>query len=966
MHKSLVTWRGNWGMLRKVGLTLLACVVTAGLPAQSRAQTPSVTLTPSVASPQKLGTPVTWTAALHNAPSGHTYGYQFTVTFDSAAQIVQDFSPTATFLWVPHTVEGAYQVSVIVRDTTMSPYAKLAPVSVSFTLESLLSGGATQAVNPTAHSLVALFSGPPCTAGHQLLVRFHPADSAAAMTTSLLPCSTLSANFLVAGMYPSTQYMMHWEEYDGTSLVSTGADLAFTTGAIPSNVNIPKFQVNVPPTAHDAAYPVILWQVVGQDPIATDLDGNVIWYSPGPYVVRMESGGNFSSYGINSPTGGGFNGNGTFAEYDLAGNQLLQTNIEILNEQLTAKGYPVMESFNGHEARHLPNGDMLLLGSRDMASTSAQGGTPTNPVDIIGDMVLVLDHNLQLLWAWDSFAHEDINRLATLSDTCTQGGAGCPVFNKNFEVANDWLHTNSAQGTADGNIILSQRSQDWVIKINYANGAGDGGVLWRMGAGQDFTIINPLTTQTCGDPNVFPWFTHQHDGAFEFEESAGGAGGTIMTVFDDGNTRSKECAGTQNSRGMILFRDDTSRQVYMETVANLGAYSSALGSGQLLAPGDGNIYASYSNGDLAGPAAQATEVNLSGQIVYQLQMSSLSYRTYRMPNLYTPTIPFTASGVYVSTATPLKFGSIPSGTTEVLPLTITNFGLPGTVTVGTSINGTSYKVLTTAQNTCQAGIMAAQSCILPVEFDPTSVGTYDNVLTIEASGGSSRPTIPLEGVAITGPPVAQVSTIYLPFGTVSFGSTKTLPVTVTNTGGGTLTVATALSGSNNYAIAGSNCGAGVASGSSCTLQVQFSPTSITTHYGLLTVQTNGGNPTVGLKGSVSGLSVFGGANYAGLQFGAVAIGSTKVLTLTVTNVGLPGTVTVGTAIAVRSTTTPTITYKVLTTSQNTCLTGIAAGKSCTLPIEFAPTSSGSHNDLLTLTPSAGSGPTAVWLNGTTP
>ena len=70
----------------------------------------------------------------------------------------------------------------------------------------------------------------------------------------------------------------------------------------------------------------------------------------------------------------------------------------------------------------MPNGNIAVLAYRDVVSTSAQGGTPTNPVDIIGGMILVLDHNLQLLWAWDSFAHQDVNRAATLpGDTCTQG-----------------------------------------------------------------------------------------------------------------------------------------------------------------------------------------------------------------------------------------------------------------------------------------------------------------------------------------------------------------------------------------------------------------------------------------------------------------------------------------------------------------------------------------------------------------
>ena len=632
MHKLIVTFCVSRVVLLKLCLGVLAFVVMAGLSSAGRAQT--VTLTPSVASPQMVGTPVTWTARVINAPSGHTYQDQYTVTFNGQSQIVRDFGPGNTFAWVPHTVEGTYQISVVVRDTTALPYVLFAPVSVTFVLTPWVTTPlAAGVVNPTSHPLVALFSGPPCTSGHQMLVRFHPATSQASMTTNLVACSTSSANFYVAGMYPSTQYLMHWEEYAGTALVNTGSDLAFTTGPLPSGFTAPTFQVNVPATAHDAAYPLVMWELVtpGLWQDATDLAGNVLWYAVPPPMSRMEPGGNFYAVG-----GSGINE--FLAEYDLVGNIVFQTNVLRLNEQLTARGYPTMTAFNTHEVRNLPNGNIVLLGYRDVVSTTEQGGTSKNPVDIIGDMVLVLDHNLQLQWAWDSFAHEDITRAAPLNEKCTQGQGGCaPYFNSNFTIANDWLHTNAAQGTTDGNIILSQRNQDMVLKINYANGTGDGSVIWRMGAGLDFTIVNP-PSQSCGTPNIFPWFSHQHDAAFQFEQDGSGSGFKVMTIFDDGNTRAAECPAPQDSRGMVLSIDEAARQVYIETSADLGAYSGAVGAAQLLSPGDGNIYASFDNGYINGQAeAQSTEVNLAGQIVYQLQVNALAYRAYRMPNLYTPT-----------------------------------------------------------------------------------------------------------------------------------------------------------------------------------------------------------------------------------------------------------------------------------------------------------------------------------------
>ena len=67
--------------------------------------------------------------------------------------------------------------------------------------------------------------------------------------------------------------------------------------------------------------------------------------------------------------------------------------------------------------------------------------------------------------------------------------------------------------------------------------------------------------------------------------------------------------------------------------------------------------------------------------------------------------------------------------------------------VGTKIGGPSYKVLINAQNTCVAGIAAGQSCTLPIEFDPVSVGMHDDILTLTPSVGAPPSTVHLDGFA---------------------------------------------------------------------------------------------------------------------------------------------------------------------------------------------------------------------------
>src|SRR4029077_14382533 len=87
------------------------------------------------------------------------------------------------------------------------------------------------------------------------------------------------------------------------------------------------------------------------------------------------------------------------------------------------------------------------------------------------DDVLVLDQNFQVKWVWDALDWLNPSRLPT-----------------NGEGPGDFTHANSISWSPeDGNLLVSLRSQDWVVKINYNNGADDGHIVWTLGAGGNFT-----------------------------------------------------------------------------------------------------------------------------------------------------------------------------------------------------------------------------------------------------------------------------------------------------------------------------------------------------------------------------------------------------------------------------------------------------------------------------------------------
>jgi hypothetical protein len=560
----------------------------------------SVTLTPSTPSPAPLATLVTFTASVPDAASGNVLWYRFRARAAGGnLHLIKDYGPENTLIWTATEHEGPSEVDVDVRNIATG---ESAVTSAFFTWQSLVTS--TQPViTPTAHPMVYLYSAPPCPTGNRMRVTFTGAKGATHSTPYKACDAKLSMNFYLAGMRGGTTFSVK-NQLDTGSAVQDGPVLSFSTG--PSRTDLTAAAVSTP-SSGTLPYGIVLQATLLTNSLATDVDGNLVWYYPNTdltYLTRPAPGGYF--FGIlENPSSD--QSHQFLRKVDLAGMTVLETNAARINEQLTALGKRAIGGFH-HEARELPGGRIVVLAGVEQILTNVQG---SGPVDVLGDMIIVLNSDLEVLWTWDTFDFLDPTRLATLKDQCVSGG--CPPLFLS-KTANDWTHGNSVSQTPDGSLLYSSRSQDWVIKIDYQSGAGSGVILWRLGPEGDFQLDST-------DP--LPWFTHQHDPQFQPDN-------TTLTLFDNGNVRNL-ADPSQNSRGQVLTIDENAKHASLILNADLGAFSVALGAAQKLPNGDFHFDLGYlKNG------TYAVEVSPTGSVVYSLHAQAPEYRSFRMPDLYHP------------------------------------------------------------------------------------------------------------------------------------------------------------------------------------------------------------------------------------------------------------------------------------------------------------------------------------------
>jgi arylsulfate sulfotransferase len=515
------------------------------------------------------------------------------------------------------TSQPAAPITVTVASATQPSRSASATVTVV----------ATGQITATANPQVALYTiAPPVPA--MVAIQFGT-DTTYGLTTWTQQAtgnSTPLATY-VAGMKGGTLYHMRavLQMPDGSQLLDL--DHTFTAGTLPAN-ELPKLTVAAPNgLASQPGVEMLDMLGTGNSPpvVVSDLSGNVLWsYQPGGnsvdivQPVKMLSNGHFivvdsptstAPLAATAPPAGTLD---VVREVDLAGNTIREISIDTLNSRLVAAGFNYTADVIHHDVTVLPNGHWILIVNSTEQFTDLTGlpGTTT----VLGDAIIDLDTNLNPVWLWNTFDHLDVNRH--------------PL---SFP---DWTHSNAVLYSAtDGNLLLSMRHQNWIIKIDYANGKGAGDILWRLGEGGDFILQGGI------DPT--DWFYAQHGPSFTTQSTAGSFG---LAVFDNGDDRiyptGETCASTgaptcPYSTAQVLTIDETNKTATFDFHDILDTYSSFGGNAEVLA--NGNVEYDLCTVPGATTSASVYEVTPDSptQTVWQMSIAGVTaYRAYRMPSLY--------------------------------------------------------------------------------------------------------------------------------------------------------------------------------------------------------------------------------------------------------------------------------------------------------------------------------------------
>lgn len=275
------------------------------------------------------------------------------------------------------------------------------------------------------------------------------------------------------------------------------------------------------------------------------------------------------------------------------------------------------------------------------------------------------------------------------------------------------------------------------------------------------------------------------------------------------------------------------------------------------------------------------------------------------------TVSLTGTGLatlLTPSASSVAFGGVNVSSSSNQSFTLTNTGNTAT----TSLKYSMPAGVTESDN-CGQTLGAGASCTVTLTWAPTTASTLSSNVTV--SSQDSQATVAVNGTGLQARLAASPTS--LAFGTRQTGTTVTQSFTLTNSGN-TSASSLAISTPAGYTQA-SNCGTSLAANASCTVQVSFNPSAVTTYNGTVSVASSASTVGVGVSGS-GGVSTFS-LSTRSITLPMANVGTSTSSAFTITNTGnLAGTPSIS----------ATANF-----SATQC-GSIPAGGSCTPTVTFTP------------------------------
>lgn len=279
-----------------------------------------------------------------------------------------------------------------------------------------------------------------------------------------------------------------------------------------------------------------------------------------------------------------------------------------------------------------------------------------------------------------------------------------------------------------------------------------------------------------------------------------------------------------------------------------------------------------------------------------------------------------------------------SGTTEESPFNFNGLVYPG-------LEG----------GTCTDELMGLDTCLVNIMFTPTSIGTFENTITLTYENGLKEMTLELNLTGSTTGVLTSDKSTYA-FADTHIGSTSDVTIALTNAGYSTITSLTedttaAIAApftfkGGTYPGTGGTCTDSLATESACTLVLTYAPTEHADSTATLKLSYNDGGSaqTLSLPLTAYGYTEttlsFSESTY---DFGRRAIGSVYDRMITITSVTgthpitftLDATITLDAPYSFKGGTFPG--------TGGTCNATLEAGLSCTIVVSYYPTSTTSND-----------------------